>query len=191
VSVDVHREEVREAVDTSRDELDRLAIAAGKEDLRPVFAMYTAVIVYQSSIKSQVKQLENNLFCAEPTAVRIVLRVTDRMIHFASETRDNACLHDAARKHAWLHAQADERALDESAAKLLVALRAALPEKPLASAPSEQAAENLTAAAVAEEIAKEWDNIEQLRQNLNNSVDSTSELMQLHTSCIMQKENAL
>ena len=37
VSVDIRRDEVREVVDTSRDELERLATAAGKQDHRPVW----------------------------------------------------------------------------------------------------------------------------------------------------------
>jgi hypothetical protein len=33
-------------VDTSRDELDRLAIAAGKQEHRPMLGMYTALLGY-------------------------------------------------------------------------------------------------------------------------------------------------
>jgi hypothetical protein len=51
VSVDNRRDEVREVVDTSRDELEQLATAAGKQDHRPVLGMYTAATGYKADIR--------------------------------------------------------------------------------------------------------------------------------------------
>jgi hypothetical protein len=83
VSVDIRHDEVREVVDTSRDELERLATAAGKQDHRPVLSMYTAATVYKADIDSHVEQTGGDMFCAAPTAVRIHVVLTDRVIHLA------------------------------------------------------------------------------------------------------------
>lgn len=191
VTVDVSVTELGEAVDTSRDELDRLATAAGKEDHRPVFGLYTAVIAYEVHLKSQVQRLGSVLFCAAPTDVRIVLKLTDRMIHLAHETSSNACLYDVARDHARLHAQADERALREKAPALLATLRAALPGIPLSTAESEHAAESQTAASVTAQIEKELSSVDQLRKKLSETIDSPSELTRLHNKCSMRLEEPL
>src|ERR1700730_8563094 len=62
VSVDIRRDEVR-------DELERLATAAGKQDHRPVLSMYTAATGYKADIDSRVEQTGDDMFCAVPTAV--------------------------------------------------------------------------------------------------------------------------
>jgi len=183
VSVDVSHTELHEVVDTSRDEIDRLATEAGKEDRLPLFGFYTAVIVYEIHLKSRVQHLESGSFCSIPIAAKIIIKLNHRVIHLAKETKTDSCLYDAAREHAWLHALADERALSEKSIALSATLRAVLPYLPLSTAVSEQAAESQTAALVTTEIERELSSVDEFRAKLNNSVDSPSELARLHSKC--------
>lgn len=191
VSVEIRRADIHEVVDTSRDELDRLAIAAGKQNHRPVLGMYTAAIGVEVDIGSHIEQVGQDLFCAVPTAVRIVLVQAARVIHLAHEVRFNSCLYDAAHEHAWLHAHADEQALDEGASALFDALRTALAQTPIGRAASQRAAENEMAAIIAAQIDGQLNSIEQLRKQLNQSIDTPSALAQLHAACGMQNPSPL
>jgi len=191
VSVEFRRAEVREVVDTSRDELDRLAMAAGKQDHRPVLGMYTAAMGYGANIDSHAEPVGDELFCAVPTVVRIVVVLTRRVIHLAHEAKSSGCLYDATREHAWLHAHADDRALDEQASALADALRSALAQTPLDSAASESAAKGKLVAAIGAQIDEQLNSLEQLRKQLNRSIDTPSALARLHAACDMQSSEPL
>ena len=191
VSVEFRRADVHEVVDTSRDELDRLAIAAGKQEHRPMLGMYTALLGYDVDTDSHVEQVGDDLFCAVPTGVRIVIFLSGRVIHLAHEVRSNGCLYDAAREHAWLHAHADERALAEKASTLSDALRRALAETPLASGTSRLTAKSQMLATIGAQLNRQLDSVEQLRKQLNRSIDTPSTLARLHAACGMQMSEPL
>ena len=191
VSVEFRRTDVHEVVDTSRDELDRLAIAAGKQEHRPILGMYTAVLGYDVDADSHVEQVGDDLFCAAPTGVRIVIFLSDRVIHLAREVRSNGCLYDAAREHAWLHAHADERALAEKASTLSDALRRALAETLLASGTSSLAAKSQMLTTIGAQMDRQLDSVEQLREQLNRSIDTPSALARLHAACGMSMAEPL
>ena len=191
VSVDFEAMELSEVVDTSSDQIRQLAIAAGREDHLPLFGYYTAVITYETRINSQVAHIASDSFCASPQSVKVVLVLSNRVIHLAEETKSNACLYSAAREHARLHAQADERALADHAAVLSISLRASLRNLPLTTAGSEKAAESQTAALITAQVERRLSVIEQLRKEANNLVDSPSELARLHAKCRAHNEGEL
>ncbi len=189
VSVDIRRDEVREVVDTSRDELERLATAAGKQDHRPVLSMYTAATGYKADIDSHVEQTGDDMFCAVPTAVRILVVLTDRVIHLAYEAQSN-CL-KVVRKREWLHAHADEQALEKRASALVHHMGKAITRTPLASANSAQAAKSQMAAAIGAQMDEQLNSMEQLRKQLDRSIDSPPLLARLHAACGDQGPNGL
>ena len=190
VSVDIRRDEVREVVDTSRDELERLATAAGKQDHRPVFSIYTAATGYKADIDSHVEKTGDDMFCAVPTAVRILVVLTDRVIHLAYEAQSNDCL-KVVREHEWLHAHADEEALEKRALALVHHMRTAIAQTPLASANSAQAAKSQMAAAIGAQMDEQLSSMEQLRKQLDRSIDSPLLFARLHAACGDQGQNGL
>jgi hypothetical protein len=123
--------------------------------------------------------------------VALTIFLSGRVIHLAHEVRSNDCLYDAAREHAWLHAHADERALAEKASTLSDALRRALAETLLGSGTSGLAAKSQMLATIAAQMDRQLDSVDQLRNQLNRSIDTPSALARLHAACDTQSSEPL
>jgi hypothetical protein len=191
VSVDIRRDEVREVVDTSREELNRLANAAGVQAHWPALGMYASAIGYEIDIESHVEPLGDAAFCTVATAVRIHVALSNRVIHLARDAQLNGCLYEAVREHAWLHAHADEQALEKQGSALLDHMRTTLKQTPLARANSVLAAKSKMAAAIRTHIDEELKGVELLREQLDQSIDSPSSLAQLRGTCGDLGQNSL
>jgi hypothetical protein len=170
VRVDTRSDDVRALVDTSTDELDRLAMVAGGQAHRPVFGMDTAAIAYNVAIDNRVEKNGDDMFCAVPVAVRILVVLTSRVIPLAHEAQSDDCL-IVVREHERLHTHTDKQALEEGASAIVDQMQRLLVRTPLASANFVQAGKSRMATAIGTEMNRELNGLEKLRKQLDRSVD--------------------
>jgi hypothetical protein len=183
VTVEIQRGEVREMVDTSREQLDHLAALSGNQRHLPAFGVYTSKVGYKADIDSTAVPLSGDQFCAVLKSVRVVIFATDRIIHLARETQGNPCILDRTRTHVARHAFADEQAIEESVTGISKQLYETLAHESLSSARSVAAAREQVAATVSHEMEKQLDRIEALRAEIDLGIDSAASLARLHAAC--------
>jgi hypothetical protein len=190
VTVEIRRDPVQEIVDTSRDELDQFAIAAGREDHVPAFGSYSSVLAYNANIDTRVVELGSDVFCASPKTVRILVMLTSRVIHLARETQASSCLLETSREHELAHAHAEERAIDDRATMFLERARLAITELRMGPTRSAAAARLQLADEVSKQIGTQFLNLEQYQHQFDQAVDSPSNLKTLQSACRSHKSQA-
>lgn len=183
IGMNIRVTEVQESIDTSRDELDQLAIAIGELESLPVYGAYTAALGYHADIDSHIERLGDNALCALPDSVQVHVELTNRVIHLAREAKTSSCLLETTRAHILRHAHADEQALDEGKAPFLDQLRTMLAHLEIEEAASPLAAKQRLADATSKQIVIELDELETYRHQLSQSINTAFNLARLHGAC--------
>lgn len=182
VSVDVSADPVETVFDTSLDELQRLATAAGKQAHMPLRAVYGSKVLFGAAIRSETESISPEEVCIVGVRVAVRIRVSEKMIHAAREIRDSTCLLRASVDHAMAHARHQERSLSAAREHMADALREMLREyrpPPLAAAKAEHALSQ----AISKHVDAELAAIDADRTQSARALDSPEALSRLRHAC--------
>jgi len=188
--IEVRRDAVHEVVDTSGAELDRIAAATGHRGHTPAFGLYSATLSYKAAISSHVERTGADAYCAAPSSVRIVVMLSNRVIHLAAELKDNQCLMKATFAHVIEHARADEQVIESGIAGFTHDMRTSLAHLQISRARSAETARIQLVSMISQEVEAQINKLEAARKERNRSLDSPANLAKLHTDCAKSKADA-
>lgn len=182
ISVEVSAGPVETVFDTSLEELERLARAAGREAHLPLRAVYSSSVLFTADIDTQVQEMTPRKSCAVAKSVRIRIAIGRRTIHAARELRDKACLRTAATDHAATHARHQEERLFAARETIVANLKAILREpSPVAGSAAE--AERAFASLISAQIDADLARIDADKTEAGRTIDSSDTLAQLKVVC--------
>ena len=187
ISVEVSAGPVETVFDTSLEELERMARAAGREAHLPLRAVYSSDILFTADIDTQVQETTPRKSCAIAKSIRIRIAIGKRTIHAARELRDKTCLRTAATDHAATHARLQEVRLFAARETIVANLKAILREpSPIADSAAE--AERSFARLISAQIDEDLARIDADKTEAGRTIDSSEVLAQLKAAC--QSEQA-
>ena len=182
IFVTVSFEPVETSFDVSLAELERLAVAAGREAHMPLMAVYSSSVVFSLRIQTRAKRIAAHRSCGAAKSIDVDIVVRKRTIHAARELRDMPCLLKAATDHAAAHARYQEDSLSAAretiASNLSARLRASSP-----AARSATEAEREISRIVSAQIDADLASIDADKAVAARAIDSPEALEKLKAAC--------
>jgi hypothetical protein len=183
VEVETIHGDVEEFTDTTVAELAAAAKRHNAPLRHPIVGVYISTIAIGLNINDKIIDLGANGRCSIPEAIYVRLGLTGRAVHLPRDFADNPCLMDVARNHQHKHADADRALVNDIVAKYTEQLRTRMATLQVEPASSEQEARIRMAEAARNLIKEQLDSYEDMKQHINQRVDTPEEVVHMRLAC--------